>query len=119
MSLAARTPFLPLLYRARVGEIPPGLTTNPRDPSAYLRHVLHKETLCDIHSDQIRGAWLRCAHCAAGFDICHEAEHMAEHDPTHVFVVFKARVDMGRFRELCALDSPQPRAILSSQVYVD
>jgi hypothetical protein len=27
--------------------------------------------------------WLRCAHCAAGFDICQEAEQMADHDSTH------------------------------------
>jgi hypothetical protein len=56
---------------------------NPRDPTAYLKHVLHRETLCDIHSNQIRGAWLRCCHCAAGFDICQEAEQIADHDATH------------------------------------
>lgn len=72
-------------YRTRVGAVPATAVLNPRDPTAYLKHVLHKETLCDIHADQIRGIWLRCAHCAAGFDICSEAEQMsaASHDPTH------------------------------------
>jgi len=81
--LVSAQPFLPILYRSRVGEVPVGAVLNPRDPTAYLKHVLHKETLCDIHSDQIRGIWLRCAHCAAGFDICQDAEQIADHDPTH------------------------------------
>lgn len=79
--LASPQPALPILLRNRVGDVPPGVT--PRDPTAYLQFVLHRETLCDIHSDQIRGTWLRCGHCPAGFDICAEAESIAEHDPTH------------------------------------
>lgn len=75
--------FLPLLYKNRVGQVPAGAVINPRDPTAYLKHVLHKDTLCDIHSNQIRGIWLRCAHCAAGFDICSDAEQIADHDVTH------------------------------------
>jgi hypothetical protein len=76
-------PFLPLLYKNRVGQVPSTAVLNPRDPTAYLKHVLHRDTLCDIHSDQIRGIWLRCAHCAAGFDICSDAEQIADHDATH------------------------------------
>lgn len=76
-------PFLPILYKNRVGEVAREIELDPRDPTAYLKHVLHRETLCDIHADQIRGQWLRCAHCPAGFDICHEAEEIALHDPTH------------------------------------
>ena len=76
-------PLLPVLYKARVGDVARDVEINPRDPTAYLQHLLHRETLCDIHADQIRGQWLRCAHCPAGFDICHEAEEIALHDPTH------------------------------------
>ncbi|BEJ13657.1 hypothetical protein CspHIS471_0308310 [Cutaneotrichosporon sp. HIS471] len=115
-------PLLPLLYQHRrpVGKVPSTAVVNPRDPTSYLKHVLHSDTLCDIHSDQIRGIWLRCAHCAAGFDICSEAEVMASvsHDPTHVFVVFKAPVDMDRFRDLANLRGGHPRALLQRQVYI-
>ena len=109
--------LLPLLYRARVGDIPAGAVVDPRNPTSYLQHVLHKETLCDIHSDQIRGIWYRCAHCAAGFDVCQDAEQTAEHDPTHVFVVLKARVDMGAFRRLADLGSTHSKPLLYQQVY--
>lgn len=81
--LQSATPLLPVLYKYRVGAVPSGITVDAHNPTAYLQHVLHRETLCDIHSDQIRGIWLRCAHCAAGFDICVEAEQVAMHDPTH------------------------------------
>jgi hypothetical protein len=76
-------PFLPILYKNRVGDVAREVELDPHDPTAYLKHVLHRETLCDIHANQIRGQWLRCAHCPAGFDICHEAEEIALHDPTH------------------------------------
>lgn len=114
--LANQRPFVPLLYKARVGMVPATAVLNPRDPQAYLKHVLHKETLCDIHADQIRGIWLRCAHCA-GFDICSEAEAEAHHDPTHVFLVFKARVNMAAISDLCNLGG-EPRPILNQQVYL-
>ena len=81
--LASPGPILPVLLRNRVGDVVPGINLDPQDPTAYLRHLLHKETLCDVHSDQIKGVWLRCANCPAGFDICTEAEAEAEHDPTH------------------------------------
>ena len=115
--LKSPQPLLPLLYRARVGDIPAGAVVDPRNPTSYLQHVLHKETLCDIHSDQIRGIWYRCAHCAAGFDVCQDAEQTAEHDPTHVFVVLKARVDMGAFRRLADLGSTHSKPLLYQQVY--
>lgn len=86
-----------------MGEVPVGAVLNPRDPTAYLKHVLHKETLCDIHSDQIRGIWLRCAHCAAGFDICQDAEQIADHDPTHGELVLTR--DERADRSLCRFQS--------------
>ncbi|ORY29144.1 hypothetical protein BCR39DRAFT_532845 [Naematelia encephala] len=116
--LTSRSPLLPILYKTRAGDLPVNATVDPRDPTAYLKHVIHRETLCDIHGDQIRGAWLRCVHCAAGFDICQEAEMVADHDPTHVFVVFKARVDMAKFRQVADLGSEQSKALITQQVYL-
>jgi len=81
--LMSTRPLLPILYKNRVGEVARDIELDPHDPTSYLNYVLHRETLCDIHADQIRGQWLRCAHCPAGFDICHEAEEIALHDPTH------------------------------------
>ncbi|WRT68905.1 uncharacterized protein IL334_005887 [Kwoniella shivajii] len=120
ISVQSSRPILPLLYRNPVGKVPTSaLTTiNPRDPTAYLKHVLHRETLCDVHGDQIRGVWLRCCHCAAGFDVCQEAERLLEHDPTHVFVMFKSRVDMVAFRALCDLGASQAKPLLKQRVYV-
>lgn len=131
--LASPEPILPILLRNRVGDVASGIHLDPTDPSAYLRHLLHKETLCDIHADQIRGVWLRCAHCPAGFDICAEAEAGADHDQTHgkrllhqtleirtdspVFIVFKARVEMRKFRELANLGGERPRALLTQTLY--
>lgn len=104
-------------YKNKVGQVP--ATAPPtHDPTAYLKYVLHRETLCDIHSDQIRGVWLRCAHCAAGFDMCADAEQVADHDVTHVFVVFKARVDMTRFRQLADLAATHSKPLLNQQVYL-
>lgn len=131
--LQSPAPLLPLLYKYPVGAVPSGVVTDPANPTAYLDHVLHRETLCDIHSDQIRGIWLRCAHCDAGFDICQDAEQIVTHDPTHgthtstfaglvsltrsVFVVFKARVDMNRFRALADLGAQQSKPLLRQTVY--
>ncbi|KAK8843444.1 hypothetical protein IAR55_007101 [Kwoniella newhampshirensis] len=120
VSLSSPRPLFPILYKHPVGKVPSSaLTTiDPRDPTSYLRHVMHRETVCDLHGDQIRGVWLRCAHCAAGFDICHEAERIANHDPTHVFVVFKARVDMAVFRSVADLAATHSKPLLKQQVYV-
>ncbi|WVF65712.1 hypothetical protein IAT40_000443 [Kwoniella sp. CBS 6097] len=117
--LRSSQPLLPLLYRHSVGKVPTSAlaSINPRDPTAYLKHVLHKETLCDVHGDQIRGIWFRCAHCAAGYDLCQEAEQTVDHDPTHVFAVFKGRVDMASFRALADLGSEHPKPVLKQQVY--
>nr|XP_031862268.1 uncharacterized protein CI109_002233 [Kwoniella shandongensis]KAA5529340.1 hypothetical protein CI109_002233 [Kwoniella shandongensis] len=118
--LISSQPILPILYRQPVGKIPSSAlaTINPRDPTSYLGYVIHKETLCDVHGDQIRGVWLRCAHCAEGFDICQEAEERARHDPKHVFIVFKARVDMAAFRAVADLGATHSKPLLKQQVYI-
>ncbi|ORX38912.1 hypothetical protein BD324DRAFT_617855 [Kockovaella imperatae] len=117
-SIQSEEGLLPLLYKGKVGEVPSSVALDPRDPKAYLKHVVHRETLCDIHSDQIRGAWFRCAHCPAGFDVCEEAAQEDHHDSTHVFVVFKAKVDMGVFRQVAHLEEAQSEPLLKNPVYL-
>ena len=63
---------------------------------AYLRDLTHSFALCDRHMIRIVGKWYRCAFCAK--DLCAECEALDSHDNTHVFLVFKAPVDMQAFR---------------------
>ncbi|KAH9024598.1 hypothetical protein EDB84DRAFT_430698 [Lactarius hengduanensis] len=51
---------------------------------------------------RIVGKWYRCAFCAK--DLCADCEVLDTHDGTHLFVVFKAPVDMQAFR--CAFLHP-------------
>lgn len=63
---------------------------------AYLRDLTHSFALCDRHMIRIVGKWYRCAFCAK--DLCAECEALDSHDNTHVFLVFKAPVDMQAFQ---------------------
>ena len=47
----------------------------------------------------IVGKWYRCAFCPK--DLCADCEELDTHDNTHVFLVFKAPVDLEAFR--CAV----------------
>ena len=49
---------------------------------------------------RIVGKWYRCAFCAK--DLCADCEELDTHDNTHVFLVFKAPVDMQAFRYACS-----------------
>jgi hypothetical protein len=66
---------------------------------AYLRDLTHSFALCDRDMLRIVGKWYRCAFCAK--DLCADCEAIDTHDNTHVFLVFKAAVDMQAFR--CAV----------------
>lgn len=52
----------------------------------------HRNALCDVCSSHIVGEWFRCIMC--GKDYCEGCESVGEHDPTHVFAVFKSRVSI-------------------------
>jgi hypothetical protein len=65
----------------------------------YLRNLTHTFALCDRHLVRIVGKWYRCAFCAK--DLCADCEELDTHDNTHIFLVFKAPVDMEKFR--CAV----------------
>lgn len=62
----------------------------------YLPRIRHPAALCDRCVDHIYGTWYRCANCDT--DLCEDCEQMSIHDPTHVFLMIKSVVDMGKFR---------------------
>lgn len=94
--------FLPKLYKVPAG--PLGSTKPNADPKEYLSFLVHSAALCDRCMERIRGAWYRCAYC--GKDLCGDCEAVDTHDETHVFVVFKAPVDMPRFRQFANVEDP-------------
>ena len=52
---------------------------------------------------------MRCCNCASSFDVCETCLGAVEHDPKHVFVKLKRRIDMALFRGLVRLNtSPVP-----------
>ncbi|KZT59440.1 hypothetical protein CALCODRAFT_450060 [Calocera cornea HHB12733] len=105
-------PILPLLYRSPVAA---GFESN-QDPRAYLLNLVHGNTLCDICVEPIRGEWFRCVYCSK--DLCADCEENDVHDPTHIFVVFKAPVDMNALKVVTDIANPRnSRPLLPFQVY--
>ncbi|KAL4078724.1 hypothetical protein V8B97DRAFT_1933072 [Scleroderma yunnanense] len=100
--LESTMPFLPKLYKVPAG--PLGVVAPNTDPKEYLSFLVHSSALCDRCMERIRGAWFRCVYCAK--DLCEDCEALDTHDETHVFVVFKAPVDMPRFRQFTNLEHP-------------
>lgn len=94
--------FLLKLYKVPAG--PLGGTEPNADPKEYLSFLVHSAALCDRCMERIRGPWYRCAYCAK--DLCGDCEAVDTHDVTHVFVVFKAPVDMPRFRKFANVENP-------------
>jgi len=103
--LESEFPIIPLLYKDPVGPVPGSPAADiSGDPAAYLRELTHSFALCDRHMIRIVGKWYRCAFCAK--DLCADCEALDTHDNTHVFLVFKAPVDMQAFRLFADLESP-------------
>ncbi|KAH7913852.1 hypothetical protein BJ138DRAFT_1145144 [Hygrophoropsis aurantiaca] len=101
-SLSSPQPFLPKLYKVPAGPVG-GLASNT-DPREYLSFLVHSTALCDRCMERINGAWFRCAYCAK--DLCGDCEALDTHDQTHIFVVFKAPVDLPHFRQVANLENP-------------
>ncbi|KAH9977511.1 hypothetical protein BJV74DRAFT_888403 [Russula compacta] len=103
--LESEFPIIPLLYRNPVGPVPGSpfadVSGDPTVP--YLRDLTHDFALCDRHMMRIVGKWYRCAYCAK--DLCADCEAIDTHDGTHVFLVFKAPVDMQAFRHFADLEN--------------
>ncbi|KAH9056729.1 hypothetical protein EDB87DRAFT_1779625 [Lactarius vividus] len=121
--LESEFPIIPILYRDPAGPPPGSPSANiPSDPASmernlsrmrqlligaeigYLRDLTHAFALCDRHMQRIVGKWYRCAFCAK--DLCADCEVLDTHDSTHIFVVFKAPVDMQAFRHFADLENP-------------
>lgn len=98
-------PFVPDLYLRPAGLLPDG-TRDDAYPEEYLTTVRHEVALCDNCVLSIVGKWHRCAYC--GSDLCDACEEVDAHNDAHLFVVFKAVLDMDRFREFTDLERPAP-----------
>ncbi|KAI0056053.1 hypothetical protein BV25DRAFT_1894599 [Artomyces pyxidatus] len=109
--------IVPPLYSRPAGP-PNGMALSSSDPpQAYLRNLTHSFALCDRHMTRIVGKWYRCAYCAK--DLCADCEKLDTHDETHVFLVFKAPVDMQAFRLFADLDNPEGQSppVLHGPIY--
>jgi len=103
--LESEFPIIPLLYQHPAGPTPGTPSADVSgDPAAYLRDLMHAFALCDRHMMRIVGKWYRCTFCAK--DLCADCEAIDTHDNSHVFLVFKAPVDMRAFRPFADLDNP-------------
>ncbi|KAG6821486.1 hypothetical protein H0H93_010210 [Arthromyces matolae] len=91
----------PWRYREPVGFNGPHSPTNP---AAHLITLTHSSSLCDRCMEPIVGAWFRCAYCAR--DLCDACEAVDTHNDAHVFLVFKALVDMKTLQRLANLENP-------------
>lgn len=107
-------PMAPILYKNKPSFPGPGFAEHPK---AYLQSLVHSSALCDRCMTPIRGEWFRCAYC--GLDLCDVCEEVDTHDESHIFMVFKAGVDMQIFRIFANLDVPdgRPPAVIPHPVY--
>ncbi|EIW79145.1 hypothetical protein CONPUDRAFT_145278 [Coniophora puteana RWD-64-598 SS2] len=101
-ALQSATGFLPKLYKTPAG--PPQGASDIGDPEDYLNFLIHSTAWCDRCMEPIHGAWYRCAYCAK--DLCGDCQALDTHDTSHVFVVFKAPVDIAPFRQIANLENP-------------
>ncbi|KAL0953370.1 hypothetical protein HGRIS_004607 [Hohenbuehelia grisea] len=110
--ISSEHPVIPPLYKAPVGKD----QSDNFDPKAYLETVQHASALCDCCVTQIQGEWFRCAYC--GRDLCDTCQLIDTHDDTHVFLVFKAPVDMRQFRQFADPENPRgSRPMIHHPVY--
>jgi hypothetical protein len=64
---------------------------------------------------RIVGKWYRCAFCAK--DLCADCEEIDTHNNTHIFLVFKAPVDMQAFR--CAVSHAIYSILVNGRLALD
>ncbi|KAI9510526.1 hypothetical protein F5148DRAFT_976610 [Russula earlei] len=115
--LESEFPIIPLLYRTPVGPPPGSPADTSGDPAAYLRDLTHAFALCDRDLRRIVGKWYRCAFCAK--DLCADCEALDTHDNTHVFLVFKAPIDMQAFQHFADLENANGSPpVLRANIYL-
>jgi len=108
--------LVPKIYITPVGPRP-GAMRNTH-PEEYLESVLHTHTWCDRCMTRIQGKWFHCGFCPK--DLCSDCEAMDTHDNTHVFLVFKAPVDLRFFKrdaEYIDNGGGAPRPIIPYPIY--
>ncbi|KAE9399947.1 hypothetical protein BT96DRAFT_677457 [Gymnopus androsaceus JB14] len=107
-------PMIPVIYKMPAGPSPAAYDV--RDPTGYLRSIVHPAAVCDRCVTRIQGAWFHCAHCRK--DLCSSCESVDTHDDTHVFLVFKALIDMQKLRIMVEMDNPENSLpVISYPVY--
>ncbi|KAF8916216.1 hypothetical protein CPB85DRAFT_1490287 [Mucidula mucida] len=100
--IESQFPMLPKLYKLPVG---PGRDSRiSSDPKEYLKDLFHSTAICDRCMTCIQGAWFRCAYC--GKDLCDACEELDNHNDTHLFMVFKAPVDVHAIKMFTNIDNP-------------
>ncbi|KAJ1306894.1 hypothetical protein OPQ81_007879 [Rhizoctonia solani] len=104
-------PVIPVVYGEPAGGLHRG-----HEPRAYLQTLQHSNALCDLCSFPIVGAWFRCIMC--GKDYCDECESIGGHDPTHIFVVFKSKVETHLIAAITDLRLSKPPPIWPHEVYL-
>ncbi|CAE6350151.1 unnamed protein product [Rhizoctonia solani] len=104
-------PVIPVVYSEPAG----GQYRGP-EPRAYLQDLRHSNALCDLCTSPIVGEWFRCIMC--GKDYCDECESIGGHDPTHIFVVFKSKVDTQLIGAITDLTLSKPPPIWPHEVYL-
>ncbi|KAF8493233.1 hypothetical protein F5888DRAFT_1806331 [Russula emetica] len=114
--LESEFPIIPVLYKDPAGPAPGSPAAEiSGDPEAYLRGLTHTFALCDRHMHRIVGKWYRCAFCAK--DLCADCEGLDTHDNTHIFLVFKAPVDMHKFQIFAELETSNGKPVLTNAIY--
>ncbi|KAG8775420.1 hypothetical protein FRC12_001499 [Ceratobasidium sp. 428] len=104
-------PVIPVVYSE-----PAGAGYRGPDPRAYLQVLDHQNALCDLCSSHIIGEWFRCITC--GKDYCDECESIGGHPSTHIFAVFKSKVDTQLIGAITDLSLSTPPPIWPHEVYV-
>ncbi|GJN90133.1 hypothetical protein Rhopal_003132-T1 [Rhodotorula paludigena] len=84
--------------------------------------IVHDRVVCDACDRYIRGPWLRCCHCPQSFDLCEPcllsgASLHAGHNPSHVFVKLRRKVDLPQLSRLTRLETRRPRGLLEVDLY--
>ncbi|GAA5820580.1 hypothetical protein JCM3770_007165 [Rhodotorula araucariae] len=84
--------------------------------------VVHERVVCDACSTEIVGTWMRCSHCPTSFDLCAPcllsgASAQQGHNPSHVFVALKTRVNVYMLSQITRLETRRPRGLLEVDLY--
>ncbi|KAJ3872631.1 hypothetical protein F5051DRAFT_421058 [Lentinula edodes] len=112
LPIKSSVPIIPQLYKVPAG--PSSAVYDIGNPTGYLLSIIHPKVRCDCCYTEIQGAWFHCANC--GKDLCSTCEKIDTHNDSHVFLVFKALVDMQILGNLI-VNTEKPVPVLKNLVY--